>query len=65
MRGYTEKASSQLVAEDHDLARHVAANQVWDKALLEGTDNGEVDRQTQELFQQLGLTGEDQPTPDQ
>jgi hypothetical protein len=65
MRGYTDQASIALVQEDHDLARRVVANQVWDKGLLEGTETGEVDRQTQELFQQLGLTGDEKPTPDE
>jgi hypothetical protein len=64
MAGYTSLASQRLVQEDHDLARRVAANQVWDQALLQGSDQGEVDRQTQELFQQLGLAGDTQPTPD-
>jgi hypothetical protein len=64
MSGYSDLAGMELVREDHDLARRVAANQVWDQGLLQGLSDGTVDQQTQELFQQLGLTGDDQATSD-
>lgn len=64
-RGYTEAASSKLVQEDPELARKVARNQVWDKALLEGTSQADADSQTAELFKALGLSGDQTNTNDQ
>jgi hypothetical protein len=62
---YRKPAEIQLLQENPDLGRHVAANQAWDKAVLTSTDSGEADRQTQELFKQLGLDGSQDENPQQ
>lgn len=65
MRGYQRDAEQQLVTEDHGLARKVGRAELVTKAVLQGTPMADVDRQTQELFQQLGLTDDRSTIPDQ
>jgi hypothetical protein len=65
MNGYSQQASIRLIQEDHELARQIGTKQVFDQGLLTGASQGEIDRQTEELFKQLGLTGDDQTNLDE